>query len=80
LQQFVVYQVAKESGSSGSKPAALQAGVRTIEHGTYLDDECCDAMRETGAILVPTRTIIEEILTSVTDIRIPARAAAFDHG
>src|SRR5215470_13152374 len=44
--------------------AALRAGVRTIEHGTYLDDECCDAMRETGAILVPTRTIIEEILAS----------------
>jgi imidazolonepropionase-like amidohydrolase len=42
--------------------AALEAGVRTIEHGTYLDDECCDAMRETGAILVPTRTIIEDIL------------------
>jgi imidazolonepropionase-like amidohydrolase len=42
--------------------AALQAGVRTIEHGTYLDDECCDAMRETGAILVPTRTIVEGIL------------------
>ncbi|HJY59751.1 MAG TPA: amidohydrolase family protein, partial [Streptosporangiaceae bacterium] len=42
--------------------AALRAGVRTIEHGTYLDDECCDAMRETGAILVPTRTIVEDIL------------------
>src|SRR6478672_325739 len=44
--------------------AALRAGVRTIEHGTYLDDECCDAMRETGAILVPTRTIIEEMLAN----------------
>jgi imidazolonepropionase-like amidohydrolase len=42
--------------------AALQAGVRTIEHGTYLDDECCDAMRESGAILVPTRTIVEDML------------------
>jgi imidazolonepropionase-like amidohydrolase len=42
--------------------AALRAGVRTIEHGTYLDDECCDAMRESGAILVPTRTIIEDML------------------
>src|SRR5215472_7327377 len=42
--------------------AALQAGVHTIEHGTYLDEECCDAMKEAGAILVPTRTIIEEIL------------------
>jgi imidazolonepropionase-like amidohydrolase len=44
--------------------AALRAGARTIEHGTHLDDECCDAMRETGAILVPTRTIIEEILAN----------------
>ena len=44
--------------------AALEAGVRTIEHGTYLDDECCDAMRESGAILVPTRTIIEDMLAA----------------
>jgi imidazolonepropionase-like amidohydrolase len=44
--------------------AALRAGCRTIEHGTYLDDECCDAMRETGAILVPTRTIIEDMLAN----------------
>jgi imidazolonepropionase-like amidohydrolase len=48
--------------------AALQAGVRTIEHGTYLDDECCDAMRESGAILVPTRTIISELLTYASDM------------
>lgn len=44
--------------------AALEAGVTTIEHGTYLDDECCDAMRETGAILVPTRTIVADILAN----------------
>ena len=48
--------------------AAVEAGVRTIEHGTYLDDECCDAMLETGAILVPTRTIIEDILTHAQDV------------
>ena len=54
--------------------AALQAGVRTIEHGTYLDDECCDAMRETGAILVPTRTIIEDILANTAAV--PAYAVA----
>jgi imidazolonepropionase-like amidohydrolase len=44
--------------------AALRAGVKTIEHGTYLDEECCDAMRETGAILVPTRTIVADILAN----------------
>jgi imidazolonepropionase-like amidohydrolase len=54
--------------------AALEAGVRTIEHGSYLDDECCDAMRETGAILVPTRTIIEDMLTHLDAV--PGYAAA----
>lgn len=42
--------------------AALQAGVRTIEHGTYLDDEACAAMRDLGAILVPTRYIVVQLL------------------
>jgi imidazolonepropionase-like amidohydrolase len=42
--------------------AALEAGVRTIEHGTYLDAEAATAMRECGAILVPTRMIVREIL------------------
>ena len=74
--------------------AALQAGVRTIEHGTYLDDECCDAMRETGAILVPTRTIISELLGNSMDMPEYARvklegvaathaeavARAYEHG
>jgi imidazolonepropionase-like amidohydrolase len=54
--------------------AALEAGVRTIEHGTYLDDECCDAMKETGAILVPTRTIVEDILANLAAV--PDYAAA----
>jgi imidazolonepropionase-like amidohydrolase len=37
--------------------AALRAGVRTIEHGTYLDDEAADAMKDAGAILVTTRFV-----------------------
>jgi imidazolonepropionase-like amidohydrolase len=53
--------------------AALEAGCRTIEHGTYLDEECCDAMVETGAILVPTRTIVEAILANLE--RVPPYAA-----
>ncbi len=54
--------------------AALEAGARTIEHGTYLDEECCAAMRETGAILVPTRTIIEDMLRHLDSV--PDYAAA----
>ena len=54
--------------------AALEAGVTTIEHGSYLDEEACDAMRETGAILVPTRSIVEDILANLA--RVPDYAAA----
>jgi imidazolonepropionase-like amidohydrolase len=54
--------------------AAIEAGVATIEHGTYLDEEGCDAMAETGTILVPTRTIIEDILSNLADV--PPYAAA----
>lgn len=35
--------------------AALRAGVHTIEHGTYLDEEAAEAMKDAGAILVTTR-------------------------
>jgi imidazolonepropionase-like amidohydrolase len=42
--------------------AALEAGVRTIEHGTYLDEEAADAMIEAGAILVPTRLALDDLL------------------
>jgi imidazolonepropionase-like amidohydrolase len=54
--------------------AALEAGVTTIEHGTYLDEEACDAMIETGAILVPTRSIIETLLSHLDQV--PPYAAA----
>ena len=39
--------------------AALQAGCRTIEHGSYLDSEANEAMLESNAMLIATRTIIE---------------------
>lgn len=42
--------------------AALEAGIKTIEHGTFIDEECADAMVETGAILVPTRFIFDLLI------------------
>ena len=38
----------------GGVNAALAAGVDSIEHGTYLDDESVRLFRKTGAYLVPT--------------------------
>lgn len=55
--------------------AAVAAGVRTIEHGSYLDDEAAEAMREAGTILVPTRWIVDH-LTDATRQRGMADYAA----
>jgi imidazolonepropionase-like amidohydrolase len=54
--------------------AAIEAGVRTIEHGSYLDEEACDGMLENDMILVPTRSIVEDILAHLDDV--PPYAAA----
>jgi imidazolonepropionase-like amidohydrolase len=42
-------------GPEGIK-RAVKAGVRSIEHGTYLDQECAEMMVERGTWLVPTLT------------------------
>ena len=39
--------------------AALKFGVKTIEHGSYIDEEAADLMVEKGAMLVATRLIVE---------------------
>ncbi|HYY47273.1 MAG TPA: amidohydrolase family protein [Thermoplasmata archaeon] len=51
--------------------AALRAGCGTIEHGSYLDEEAADAMIERGAILVPTRYILERLITHGPKMNIP---------
>ena len=42
--------------------AALRAGVKTIEHGSYLDEEAVDAMLEADAMLVPTRFVVDDLV------------------
>ena len=46
-------------GDEGARAAVL-AGVRSIEHGTYLSDETLELMKERGTFLVPTyRTVVD---------------------
>ena len=45
--------MAHAQGTPGIKNA-LRAGIRSIEHGIYLDDEAIEVMLERGAWLVPT--------------------------
>jgi imidazolonepropionase-like amidohydrolase len=42
--------------------AALEAGVKTIEHGSYMDEETSAMMVEQDALLVATRYIVEQLL------------------
>jgi len=51
--------------------AALRAGCTTIEHGSYMDDEAADMMRERHAILVPTRYILERLIALGPKMGIP---------
>jgi imidazolonepropionase-like amidohydrolase len=45
--------MAHAQGTEGIKNA-VNAGVESIEHGIWLDDEAIDAMKERGTFLVPT--------------------------
>jgi imidazolonepropionase-like amidohydrolase len=40
-------------GAEGMK-RAIRAGVRTIEHGTLMDDECIELFKQKGAYYIPT--------------------------
>lgn len=42
--------------------AALRAGVDSIEHGSFIDDETIALFRKTGAYLVPTMLAFESVL------------------
>lgn len=42
--------------------AALRAGAHTIEHGSFMDEEAADAIVAQGAMFVPTRFVVEQLL------------------
>ena len=51
--------------------ACLRAGVKTIEHGSYMDEDAADLMKEKGAVVVFTRLIVENAL-SLKDFLAPS--------
>jgi imidazolonepropionase-like amidohydrolase len=51
--------------------AALRAGVKTIEHASFLDEECADLMLEKGALLVPTCWLSTRLAASGKETGIP---------
>ncbi len=62
-------------GAPGIK-VALEAGVKTIEHGTYLDEDLAQMMIEKDAILVPTRYVVEKLYKASAAANVPEYAMA----
>src|SRR3954467_5807880 len=58
------FVMAHAQGTEGIK-AAVRAGIRSIEHGIFLDDEAIDLMLERGTWLVPTLAAPRAVLTAV---------------
>lgn len=52
--------------------AAVRAGVRTIEHGTYLSEATLGLMRERGTCLDPTVATVVDLIDPGGDYDIPA--------
>ena len=52
--------------------AAVKAGVRSIEHGTYLSDATLRLMKERGTFLDPTYTTVIDLTEAGGDYDVPA--------
>ncbi|MGH9752367.1 MAG: amidohydrolase family protein [Blastocatellia bacterium] len=62
-------------GGEGIKLATL-AGVDSIEHGSYIDDEAVELMKEHGTYLVPTLYLADWFLENHKRMGVPAPMAA----
>lgn len=60
--------VASHAIGKNGMMAALDAGVKSIEHGMYLDEEVIAKMKEKDAIFVPTRHIVEGLAAGAEDL------------
>jgi len=60
-------------GTEGIK-AAIRAGVASIEHGSILDEETMELMKEHGTYLVPTTYLVERIDLDILPAPIRAKA------
>lgn len=52
-------KVAAHAHSAEGIKRAVRAGVQTIEHGSFMDDECLQLMLDAGTVLVPTLSIMD---------------------
>jgi len=65
-------------GATGAK-RAIRAGIDSIEHGSFLDDEALDMMKARGTFYVPTLMAAEGLKERLTDGYLPPVVAAKAH-
>ena len=57
-------------GASGAK-RAIRAGIDSIEHGSFLDDEALDMMKARGTYFVPTLMAVQGLKEMLSDGYVP---------
>jgi imidazolonepropionase-like amidohydrolase len=65
--------VAAHAHNTESIRRGLEAGIRSFEHGTFLDDATAELMAAKGAVLVPTLTVAARWLEDATAVPPSAR-------
>ncbi len=77
-------KVAAHCHGDAAARLAIEAGVDSIEHGSFLTEDTLKLMKAKGVYLVPTRLTVEYVLKEVEgyppQIAAKARAAAAAHG
>lgn len=77
-------KVAAHCHGDAAARLAIEAGVDSIEHGSFLTEDTLKLMKAKGVYLVPTRITVEYVLKEVENyppqIAAKARAAAAAHG
>jgi imidazolonepropionase-like amidohydrolase len=74
VQEAAARNVPVEAHAHGDEGAlaAVRAGVRSIEHGTYMSDATLQAMKERGTFFDPTYTTVIDIAEPGGDYDVPA--------
>jgi imidazolonepropionase-like amidohydrolase len=81
VQEAATRNVPVEAHAHGDEGAiaAVKAGVRSIEHGTYLSDATLQAMKAQGTYLDPTYTTVIDLAEAGGDYDVPALRIRGEH-
>ena len=81
VEEAAATNVSVEAHAHGDEGAmaAVRAGVRSIEHGTYLSDATLQLMKEKGTYFVPTYTTVVDLAEPGGDYDVPALRVRGQH-